>query len=428
MQKNHGKIGNLGAMTDAAYSNYRRSFPDHATVNGIIGGIFVVIVLLFSQLSFSVIWGAIPNFTGNQSATDGILLGIFVIIMLLIVSFFLAWQGAAAVAVCRNHGEDKSAIIKSALKSAWRAFTISIAQILIYLPALGGVIAAIIAVPAGGFGFILPAVIVAAYAIAILIRTVSFFATNIALAQGAHFLTPILRSAAVVKSKGFFKILVVTFFITTINLGFYALLLLALLAIFGQTPAALGSLAVIYNNPAPAVILLIAAYLPLAFFAPKLGVLARNLYNETTARLDSPRLASRSMATALDVVFIGTCFVAVFYAAALIFTGEGRNPFALSASGAITTLAAFFAVFVIYNVYFEVFEGGQTLGKRLFGLEVITDHGEPPNLIKSVVRNVFRIIDVVTFVVMIFSSKHQRVGDLMSLTRVEYLMEVEEDV
>jgi len=428
MQKNHGKIGNLGALIDAAYSNYRQAFSGHVSVSGIISAIFIATAIAFGLLAFEVIWGLVPNFTGNQAVTDGILLSVVVFILLLVVSFFLAWHGSAAVVVCQNHDESKSAITKTSLKTAWSAFTISIAQILIFLPTLGGVAAATLALSTDGLGALLPVMIIAAYVIAILIRTVAFFATSIALAQGSRFLTPILRSAAVVRSKGFIKIMFVTFIITTINVGLFVALLLTLLTMFGQMPTDAAALADIMDNPFLAVLATVISYLLLALFAPKLSVLARCLYNEKVTRLSSPRLASRTMSTSLDILLVGICFVTVFYIATLIFTGEGRNPFALSAGGTITSLAAFFAVFVIYNVYFEVFENGQTLGKRLFGLEVVTDQGEPPNLIKSVVRNVFRIIDIVTFAVMVFSSKHQRVGDLMSLTHVEYIMEVDEDV
>jgi len=429
MHKNHGKISNLGALTDAAYVNFRTMFSAHAAANGIIAGIFIAAVALFSFLYLGLLWDAIPNFTGNQLTTDGIIIGIFVVFMLLIVAFFLAWQGAAAVAVSRNQDESMAVIIKCALKSAWPALTISLAQILVFLPALAGVAAMIIINPAQwGAGAFLHATVIAAYVLVILLRTVSFFATNVALAQDAHFFTPILRSASTVRSRGFFRIFVITLFITTVNLAIFGILLVGLLNLFGQVPADLGDWADILYNPTWFVAALLLAYLPLAFVLPKLGVLARRLYSPTAEYPDTPRLASRSMSTALDLVIVGGGFAVIFYVAATIFTGDGRNPFQVSPGAAATTAAAFFVVFTIYNIYFEVFEGGKTLGKRLFGLEVVTNHGESPDFVKSLIRNVFRVVDIFTFVVMIFTAKHQRVGDMMSLTGVEYVVEAEEDV
>jgi uncharacterized RDD family membrane protein YckC len=47
-----------------------------------------------------------------------------------------------------------------------------------------------------------------------------------------------------------------------------------------------------------------------------------------------------------------------------------------------------------YHVFFEVRRGGQTPGKRLFGLRVVDGRGLPLTLEQSFVRNVVRVLDI----------------------------------
>ena len=75
--------------------------------------------------------------------------------------------------------------------------------------------------------------------------------------------------------------------------------------------------------------------------------------------------------------------------------------------------------------YFIVLEGltGQTIGKALFGLVVVTIDGDPITFRHSVIRNVLRLIDsvmnyAVALVVMLTNEDRQRIGDMAAGTIV----------
>ncbi|SIQ66953.1 Uncharacterized membrane protein YckC, RDD family [Haladaptatus litoreus] len=87
-------------------------------------------------------------------------------------------------------------------------------------------------------------------------------------------------------------------------------------------------------------------------------------------------------------------------------------------------LAILLALAIIFG-YHVVLEGlyGQTVGKRLLGIVVVTKHGNPCSMGASVVRNVLRIIDAffhyaVGLVVMLINDDRQRIGDIAANTVV----------
>jgi len=88
-------------------------------------------------------------------------------------------------------------------------------------------------------------------------------------------------------------------------------------------------------------------------------------------------------------------------------------------------LAAFLVItFVIYFGYYATFEmlmNGQTIGKRLFGLRVIRDNGQPIEFAQSLIRGLVRITLDMMYVglfVILFSKKHKRLGDMAAGTIV----------
>jgi uncharacterized RDD family membrane protein YckC len=79
-----------------------------------------------------------------------------------------------------------------------------------------------------------------------------------------------------------------------------------------------------------------------------------------------------------------------------------------------------FLVFLIAWLYFVLLEwlwNGQTIGKRIFGLRVISEDGEPARFVAVVVRNLVRVVDFLPvfyglgLVTLIVSSRSQRLGD-----------------
>jgi uncharacterized RDD family membrane protein YckC len=77
-------------------------------------------------------------------------------------------------------------------------------------------------------------------------------------------------------------------------------------------------------------------------------------------------------------------------------------------------------------LYFTVLEaiGGQTLGKRLLGIRVVSETGVRAPLWAVLLRNLLRLVDEMPFayllglLVIIWSRKSQRIGDLVGRTRV----------
>jgi uncharacterized RDD family membrane protein YckC len=78
----------------------------------------------------------------------------------------------------------------------------------------------------------------------------------------------------------------------------------------------------------------------------------------------------------------------------------------------------------LYFVLLEWLWNGQTIGKRLFGLRVISEDGEPARFVAVIVRNLVRVVDFLPafygfgLVTLIASSRSQRLGDYAAGTFV----------
>jgi uncharacterized RDD family membrane protein YckC len=119
----------------------------------------------------------------------------------------------------------------------------------------------------------------------------------------------------------------------------------------------------------------------------------------------------------------------VFVLGALLLTGTTRDWF-----GADLGIATFigiavaglliFAVTWGYFIFFELAWNGQTPGKRMAGIRVLTDRGEPVTLVHALVRNVLRLVDILPSAYMIgaicilTTRRAQRLGDLAAGTVV----------
>jgi len=79
---------------------------------------------------------------------------------------------------------------------------------------------------------------------------------------------------------------------------------------------------------------------------------------------------------------------------------------------------------VIYFTFFDFVTGGRSPGKMLLGLRVTSDSGMPLDLRGSLVRNIFRFVDVlpsnyaIGLITMMLSERWQRLGDLAAGTVV----------
>jgi uncharacterized RDD family membrane protein YckC len=120
-------------------------------------------------------------------------------------------------------------------------------------------------------------------------------------------------------------------------------------------------------------------------------------------------LGSRLIAAMIDVAIQ----IAVLVAAGLLLRPTG------DLGAALFAIASFLVIFG-YDVLFEVLANGRTPGKRWTGLRVVRAGGRPITLVRSALRNVLRLIDVLPFaytvgIVAIFATRNnQRVGDLVA--------------
>src|SRR6185295_15486570 len=77
-------------------------------------------------------------------------------------------------------------------------------------------------------------------------------------------------------------------------------------------------------------------------------------------------------------------------------------------------------VWWFYGALFETFLNGQTPGKYVLGLRVLTENGQPINGMQAALRNLFRAADlflgVVGLSVMALNRRYQRLGDLVAGT------------
>ena len=83
----------------------------------------------------------------------------------------------------------------------------------------------------------------------------------------------------------------------------------------------------------------------------------------------------------------------------------------------------FLAVMFLYFVLLEA-SAGRTVGKRLLRLRVVREGGERAGLVRSLARNVLRVVDglptlgLLGVILISLTSERTRVGDLVAGTRV----------
>jgi uncharacterized RDD family membrane protein YckC len=130
-------------------------------------------------------------------------------------------------------------------------------------------------------------------------------------------------------------------------------------------------------------------------------------------------LLKRAIALIIDQVLLGTITGLVLVATVVLTMAGVRAGGLLSA----TLLPLLGLVTIVYYVYFEG-SRGQTLGKMLLDLKVVTEDGSDIGYVDSAVRNLLRVIDYLPFfyiigiVAIIMTDKGQRVGDLAASTVV----------
>ena len=144
----------------------------------------------------------------------------------------------------------------------------------------------------------------------------------------------------------------------------------------------------------------------------------------------------RLLAYLIDVLVRIGVFIVVSIAVGLIFGFVGFGGFAV----AISFVLYFFLTW-FYGGLLEAYWNGQTIGKRVMGIRVLTLNGQPINALQAILRNFLREFDSLTifyvplagasafmgipfctylvgFISMICTRRFQRVGDLACGTMV----------
>lgn len=140
---------------------------------------------------------------------------------------------------------------------------------------------------------------------------------------------------------------------------------------------------------------------------------------------------SRFLALAIDTLLqLGAFLVlALVILSAASLRIVGRESFATWLAAVVVLLG-----FLLYYGYFAAFEsiwGGQTPGKRVVGLRVITVSGQPITTFDALLRNLLRIVDqmpgiyAVGLLSVFFTARNQRLGDLVAGTVVVHEQAVE---
>lgn len=121
---------------------------------------------------------------------------------------------------------------------------------------------------------------------------------------------------------------------------------------------------------------------------------------------------TRALALLIDIAIISACVIAIGFLLLL-----------LGASGIGLLLFVAFVAFWGYGGLMEGFWNGQTLGKKLVGLRVVSDTGLAINAGQAMLRNILRYADLFPpffpgAVAMLFGNRFQRLGDLSAGTMV----------
>jgi uncharacterized RDD family membrane protein YckC len=163
------------------------------------------------------------------------------------------------------------------------------------------------------------------------------------------------------------------------------------------------------------------------------------VYDGLHVQLKPTPFLTRSLALAVDygilyMVSMAALLIAVF----AIFGGLASWTYLVESGGfegdAARSIAVLIVAFLLlggmmvlthgYFIYFEYKKNGQTPGKKIFGLKVVTIDGAPLSFGKCMMRETLRYVDTMLILPGLLSflltQKKQRLGDLLAGTMVSY--------
>jgi uncharacterized RDD family membrane protein YckC len=132
-------------------------------------------------------------------------------------------------------------------------------------------------------------------------------------------------------------------------------------------------------------------------------------------------LRERLLAYVLDALI----FFVVYYLLFFLLMSTMLEVLSSWGDGIFTFLALVpIALWLVYHLLMEVFNNGQTTGKKILGIRVIKIDGNEPGIGDYLLRMVFQIVDalfslgVVGSILIASSENHQRFGDMAAGTTV----------
>ena len=146
---------------------------------------------------------------------------------------------------------------------------------------------------------------------------------------------------------------------------------------------------------------------------------------DTTYNVETPEGIDLRAQAAGPVPRMLAFAVDVFYRS-LVLIGLGIALAFADRAGMGIWLVCSFLLEWFYPVYFEVMRGGQTPGKKAFGLMVVNDNLTPISWGASLLRNLLRFADFLPFayaagvISMTLNRNFQRLGDMAAGTLVVY--------
>ena len=157
-------------------------------------------------------------------------------------------------------------------------------------------------------------------------------------------------------------------------------------------------------------------------YHPDMPVLELQTPEGITLKREVAGPGSRLAATLLDFILIAVGYIAiglVLYAASVI-DPTGATPFLAGILAGGATL-----LIVIYFIAFGIFMEGQTPGKVMLGLRVVSADGYPARVDQHISRGLIWIVDVIPIVLLpiafistMVTERRQRLGDLVAGTLV----------
>jgi uncharacterized RDD family membrane protein YckC len=106
-----------------------------------------------------------------------------------------------------------------------------------------------------------------------------------------------------------------------------------------------------------------------------------------------------------------------------MFVGDMANWFTNSGISTVIVVIIYASLFVFYDLIFEIFMNGQSVGKRIMKIKVISLDGGQPRVGQYFMRWLFRIVDflltwpgLVALIAAAVNEKTQRVGDMVAGT------------